>query len=441
MKKALVVFLALAMIAGVFADEPVAESSIAGFSGNASVTWGVDLDSKKTGFSNDASAELKVTLATGGDKTSAGDGVWGEIKIKTDGLISKNDGWDKNGSASVDFAKLHLGPVYVGITSGNTQVGEYNAPRALAYETTKAANEGEDKAKGIVIGYSAGDIFAIDVDFRSQPTDEVKAADEKVQIAKDDDGKLLTDTDGDYILEGVPAVSAVGSSPYTNNYGVAAEITSKPISGLEIKAGYSMAFTSKAMGVGAKVEYNMPIGDAGMYIKPGVGYSSSLAAGDTGSIAFGVLFGFSDETGKDDPGLPLFTKDDSKKSNAGVSVATLIDLDATDAIPLYFDVWTGSKLVPNLGAAAFFRTSALSGIADNFTAGAGVKYAITVDPATITPQVGFLIANTTSMKLKGGVVIGGAVANTEFSLWYTSGEFKATPAGLGTIDLTCKISI
>ena len=195
------------------------------------------------------------------------------------------------------------------------------------------------------------------------------------------------------------------------------------------------------MGVGAKVEYNMPIGDAGMYIKPGVGYSSSLAAGDTGSIAFGVLFGFSDETGKDDPGLPLFTKDDSKKSNAGVSVATLIDLDATDAIPLYFDVWTGSKLVPNLGAAAFFRTSALSGIADNFTAGAGVKYAITVDPATITPQVGFLIANTTSMKLKGGVVIGGAVANTEFSLWYTSGEFKATPAGLGTIDLTCKISI
>ncbi|NLD48041.1 MAG: autotransporter, partial [Clostridiaceae bacterium] len=108
MKKALVVFLALAMIAGVFADEPVAESSIAGFSGNASVTWGVDLDSKKTGFSNDASAELKVTLATGGDKTSAGDGVWGEIKIKTDGLISKNDGWDKNGSASVDFAKLHL---------------------------------------------------------------------------------------------------------------------------------------------------------------------------------------------------------------------------------------------------------------------------------------------------------------------------------------------
>ena len=64
MKKALVVFLALAMIAGVFADEPVAESSIAGFSGNASVTWGVDLDSKKTGFSNDASSAIDIISLT-----------------------------------------------------------------------------------------------------------------------------------------------------------------------------------------------------------------------------------------------------------------------------------------------------------------------------------------------------------------------------------------
>jgi len=432
MKKALVVFLALALVAGVFADEPKAEASIAGFSGNASVTWGVDLDAGQTGFSNDASAELKVTLATGGDKTSAGDGVWGEIKIKTDGLISKNDGWDKNGSASVDFAKLHLGPVYVGITSGNTQVGEYNAPRALAYETTKVPNVGEDKAKGIVIGYSAGDIFSIDVDFRSQPTAAVDAVDAVAETAShelvDTDGDGVTDTVRHVRVPAVAAVAGVASSKYSNDYGVAAEITSKPIAGLEIKAGYSIAFTSQAMGVGAKVEYNMPIGDAGMYIKPGLGYVNTLEAGDSGDLAFGVLFGFSDETGKDNPGLPLFDDGLTKKSNAGVSVATLLDLNNTAAIPLYFDVWTGSKLVPNLGAAAFFRTADLSGIAANFNAGAGVKYAISVDPATITPQVGFLLDNTTSMKLKAGVEVGGAVANTTFSLWYAS-AFGCAPAG------------
>lgn len=432
MKKALVVFLALALVAGVFADEPVAESSVSGFDGSASVTWGVDLDAGTTGFKNDASANFKVKLAAGGDKTSAGDGVWGEIKIKTDGLAIEN-GAIANGGASVEFAKLHLGPVYVGITAGDTEVGGYNAPRALNQEQkAKVDAKGEKKEKGIVIGYSAGDIFSIDVDFRSQPIAAVTAAGESFAIVRDDDGDL--------VIEVTPAVAGVTGTNYSNDYGVAAEITSKPIAGLEIKAGYSIAFTSQAMGLGAKVEYNMPIGDAGMYIKPGLGYSSTLAAGDSGDIAFGVLFGFSDETGKDDAGLPLFDGGFSGKANAGVSVATLIDLNNTAAIPVYFDVWTGSKLVPNLGAAACFRTDDVTNVATNYVAGAGVKYEISVDPATITPQVGFIMANTTSLKLKGGVVVGGAVANTTFELWYTSGELAGTPV-LGTIDLTCKISI
>ncbi len=398
MKKALVVFLALALVAGVFADEPIAEASVATFGGNASVTWGVDLDAGTTGFKNAASADLKVTLVKSGDKATAGEGVWGEIKIKTDGLQINNAVIEK-GTASVDVAKLHLGPVYIGIKEGDTQVGGYAAPRALDYDEhniAEVAAVGTSKTDGIVIGYSAGDIFSIDVDFRS-------------------------------------------TEQYTNDYGVAAEITSKPISGLEVKAGYSVAFTGMGMGLGAKVEYNMPIGDAGMYIKPGLGYTNSLAGG-AGNLAVGVLFGFSDETGKDNPGLPLFDDANCKKSNAGVSVATLLDLSNTGTIPLYFDVWTGSKIVPNLGAAAFFRTPALSAIGTNFSAGAGVKYAISVAPATITPQVGFILDNTTSMKLKGGVVVGGAVPNTEFSLWYASGNLTGTPV-LGTIDLTCKISL
>jgi len=42
MKKALVVLLALAVVASGFA-QPVADVNVAEFSGNASVTWGVDL--------------------------------------------------------------------------------------------------------------------------------------------------------------------------------------------------------------------------------------------------------------------------------------------------------------------------------------------------------------------------------------------------------------
>ena len=55
-------------------------------------------------------------------------------------------------------------------------------------------------------------------------------------------------------------------------------------------------------------------------------------------------------------------------------VATLIDLNNTAAIPLYFDVFTGSKIVPNLTAAACFRTDDLSNIGTNYVTGACLLY-------------------------------------------------------------------
>ena len=64
MKKALVIFLALAMVCSVFAAEPAAEVSIAEFKGDASVAFGFDLDTLKTGFkkSFDSSYFLPYTI-------------------------------------------------------------------------------------------------------------------------------------------------------------------------------------------------------------------------------------------------------------------------------------------------------------------------------------------------------------------------------------------
>ena len=70
MKKALVLLLALSMVFGVFAAEPVANVNVAEFSGEASVQWGVDLDAKETGFKNDAKVTLKLNLIDGGDKSA-----------------------------------------------------------------------------------------------------------------------------------------------------------------------------------------------------------------------------------------------------------------------------------------------------------------------------------------------------------------------------------
>ena len=84
MKKALSVFLMLALVGSVFAAEPVADVNVAEFSGNASVQWGVDLDTGKTGFKNAYEVNLKLNLLNNGSKSTTGDGIWGELVIKTD---------------------------------------------------------------------------------------------------------------------------------------------------------------------------------------------------------------------------------------------------------------------------------------------------------------------------------------------------------------------
>ena len=232
MKKTLVLLLALSMVFCAFAAEPVANVNVSEFKGEASVTWGIDLDTEKTGFTNSTSAELKLNLLDGGDKSSTGEGIWGEIKIKTDGdtflkfnesgmdypilssidetetkdnkEIIKKSTWSQgnlfNLKMKVDTAKLHFGEnAYVGIKSGDTQVGEYKLDTAIAAEKTQNGNIGDDAYKsGIVAGYG-NDLFSVDVDFRS--------------------------VDG-----------------YTNQYAFAVDGALKAVDNLTLKAGYAKDF-------------------------------------------------------------------------------------------------------------------------------------------------------------------------------------------------------
>ena len=193
MKKALSVFLMAAMAFGAFADEPVADVNVAEFSGNAAVTWGVDLDSGTTGFQNSTDVTLKLNLLNGGSKSTTGDGVWGELVIKTDGdtfvgwnNTAKKESANKgmtgalNLGVKVDTAKIHFGPAYVGIKSGDTQTGELKLDAAIR----SADKDGQSKwlnnvgpkdyRQGIVAGYDS-DMFKLDLDLRSKPNTKAAA--------------------------------------------------------------------------------------------------------------------------------------------------------------------------------------------------------------------------------------------------------------------------
>ncbi len=247
MKKALVFFVALAMIGSVFAAEPAAEAKVAEFSGNAAVTFGFDLDTVKAGFKNTTEADLKFNLMNGGDKSTTGNGVWGELKLVVNALQIRatadvsdghtfaiqtkkdNDGEDTI-FVEIDTAKLHFNDLYVGITSGDFRYGgSFWYPNALNYKDSKedekytrsrAAKLGYDQ--GLVLGYEKKDLFKVELAARSKK-DTSKVLD-KVEphtfltayTVKDDDEYFASAADA---IAGTPKIAAgtaqaVGSTVY-----------------------------------------------------------------------------------------------------------------------------------------------------------------------------------------------------------------------------------
>ena len=180
MKKALSVFLMLALVGSVFAAEPVADVNIAEFKGDASVQWGVNLDTGETGFKNSANVSLKLNLLNEGSKSTTGDGVWGELVIKTDGdTFAKATNTSSLGAGLgsvpmtvvVDKAQINFGPAYVGITSGDTQTGKLKMDAAVkSADSDNAVTLGDvgpkDYTQGITIGYKS-DMFNVAADVRS----------------------------------------------------------------------------------------------------------------------------------------------------------------------------------------------------------------------------------------------------------------------------------
>ena len=415
MKKALVLLLALSMVFGAFADEPVANVNVSEFKGEASVQWGVDLDSGKTGFKNDAKVTMKLNLIDGGDKASTGEGIWGEIKIKTDGdTFTKVEGNDKEFGAleipakiKVDTAKLHFGDnVYIGITSGDTTVGEYKLDTAVAAEQIKNGNVGDDSYKnGITAGY-ANDMFSVDVDFRSADLSdpEKRTVYAMVIDINKDDGKVVLANGAEKELKDIRlngqkvtdiedvkvgyfiSYSEKSGAQYSNAYSLAIDGSVKLFDeNLTLKGGYSADFRNPEdevleTGFYVATDYKLGLNDT-FYLKPQVGYvhstSNKLDANDKatvtndGYLVAALLFGW-DEKADDKPGVYFLDKDSSgrnaKKVVPGISVAMSKQVVGTgkyDGEITYKGVksptelsvsFFSGKIVKNLTAAAYYST-------------------------------------------------------------------------------------
>lgn len=284
MKKILAFFLVFALAGAVFADEPSAEAKIAEFKGDAAVTFGVDLDTNRTGFKNEVGGSIKLNLLNGGDKSTTGDGIWGELKLKINAftlqakadknvnLLTKID--DDDVKVEIDTAKIHVGPAYVGIKKGDLNYGSnFWYPNALNYKDGDDEyynRTPSDKVKydqGLVLGYEQKDLFKVETAFRSQKDTGKKLDYVKTEFSgasgykvKEDDG-VWTDpedafkadkTAASYVAKGatVPAnklyyvrVMKDGDTNYwTDKYALGVYGEVKPIKDLRVAIGTAYVF-------------------------------------------------------------------------------------------------------------------------------------------------------------------------------------------------------
>ena len=388
MKKALGVFLMTAMAFGAFADEPVADVNIAEFSGNAAVQWGVDLDSGTTGFKNSYEVNLKLNLLNNGTKSTTGDGVWGELVLKTeeDTFIGWRNGDDKpemndeyiNANTGlmggdpqrvlglkvyVDTAKIHIGPAYIGIKRGDTQTGKLKMDAAIRSadddQSVWLTNVGPAKySEGIVLGVDT-EVAKVDLDLRSYAPDAGTNKDDFDKATHYDESTSYQYTDayaaaleaelkGEGIgLDGFSA--KVGTSfNFAQNYQADKVYANKTsllnLSGLDGEdleeardlLGSANTYT---WGYSASLGYKLGL-DETFYIRPQVGFTGQtmffnekiedikVNASYTSNmaIAAGLLFGWGEIGLDQNAGVYYLDDDMAKKVSPGVGVVAYIPL-------------------------------------------------------------------------------------------------------------------
>ena len=471
MKKALVILMALSMVFAAFADEPTVKNEIASFEGNATVDWGVNLDSGKTGFKNSEEATLKFDLIGTGDKSTTGEGIWGEIKVKiADDPVQYKNGALNEKTAAIDFAKIHLldNMLAIGIRSGDNKYGKYE-PAVAVHNYVKdrkvdgaSANTG-DGIQGAEVGGTVTDgitiefthdLLDLNIDFRSAGWSFASKSYKDFfggdYTAPDPKGKTwaeywaLVQADShaanEKQLDAYNAwakANATDAGQYTNNYGMGVDVNVKVVPNLSLKAGFGMDFFGKnPMGLFAAAEYKAAIDDT-FYLKPQVAFTMGKPDKDKDAslaIVGALMFGW----GADDKADPIKFVDGKVRN--GFSVATNINLtpgknaDGSDKaieVPLCIGVYD-STFVENLKVGAELHS-------DNVAKFADTKYYVAFDCSykidTITPTFALKIE-------KGDFYLYGAVAytgitNTKLTLAYTSGNLTASKAG--TINLSAKI--
>ena len=282
------------------------------------------------GFENSAKAGIKINLFNAGWKETRGKGVWGELKIATDGDTNKYADGNPTGAmgaligdvpmkVKVDTAKIHFykGDVDVAlnILPPEAKLGSASLSSALAEPTYQTS----DISKAYKNGFG--------VEIRN----------------------YLVDLDLIYNTNGVVKKDELKHS-------FAANSTIKGFINTKLYAG--VAYTDKDLSYRLGADYNQSITDK-LYVKPAVDFTlETRGEFKVSKMVAGALFGWGKTNQATDFELGSYNKDDYK-FNEGISVSYETTLSKHDfAAGEYGKILLGlfeNSLVPGLDTAVRYE--------------------------------------------------------------------------------------
>jgi len=352
MKKIVGIIAGLALVAGVaFADDPSVIPSVVSFSGKASIEYDIDLnDPAKMGIVNAEETEFKITFVPKDFKKSTeGDGLWGELVIKT-GDQAHEKGIGSNyviPAVSVDTAKIHFTDddfyVVMNIKAPGLEVGGGKYSIATWSDNDKWANPKASvtltNKAGFTLNFGLKDL----VDFNLQYADNGVVVPDAKKIAFVFDASL------------------------------------KAVENLTLNAGVGYGTEKEKFVAAVKAEYKLGITDT-LFIKPAVGFSLNEA--EAKSLGVAVLFGWGKEN--QEPNFAKFkaaNKVDDKdewdnvvnKTADGVSVAANLALGDETTVELLISAYD-STLLDGLKLGAQMYVPNAAKFADKWIADAAVAW-------------------------------------------------------------------
>jgi hypothetical protein len=470
MKKLTLILAALVLLSsGAFAVEAALSASI---EGDATMTFGVNLETGATGITNASSANLKITFVPkASEESEAVDGVYGWIKLKDfQWTPNANDGADKDFKAPGVEAKIIIGPAFINILGasnnvnyaslgmGRTTVDKDDDPFTDTLKINTpivAGNPGVSVGADLgVIKFEVGASSALNWSTTADSTTRevviLTAAPtaatgvryfaigyvNAVNGGGAEAGEEITNFTGAvYPLAVVKETITAGRAANVNNdynfWGMVG-LTAVENLTLDVKVNYAMS--TETLGLGVRAGYKLMLDE--MFLQPMVGFDFNAKDPSEWELGAGVQFSFGGADIKRNffGAADGYNEDQTIRNGVGVGfhMSSDEDIDPT----LQFTFFDGA-LIPVVDVTAI----ATLNLADDLVLALGAR--VSADLGVVVPFTEFFHSAAGDVKSMTYLAVGTdvkVIPNVVFTLRYSNDTLHQDAVEGGILTLATKIS-